>query len=160
MEHNRFYALILLNIDNFKEINDFYGHAMGDQILLALSHSIQEVTCNFPMNLYKMPSDEYAIALTEPMSSSELDATRLSIIHHLQAKHYNLDGANIYITLTVGMAILYDPASTSTNLLVNADIALKSAKKRHLAYMLYDEIMQIKKEYQNNMLWNQLDLLL
>ncbi|MCK9372507.1 MAG: EAL domain-containing protein [Sulfuricurvum sp.] len=154
MEHNRFYALILLNIDNFKEINDFYGHAMGDQILLALGHSIQEVTCHFPMNLYKMPSDEYAIALTEPMSSSELDATRLSIIHHLQAKHYDLDGANIYITLTVGMAILYDPSSTSTNLLVNADIALKAAKKRHLSYMLYDEIMQIKKEYENNILWS------
>lgn len=151
---SRFYALILLNIDNFKEINDFYGHAIGDETILALTRSIQEAIAHLPMKLYKMPSDEYAIALTEPMSSSELEASRLSIIQHLESKYYNIHGASIYVTLTMGMDIALRNHTSATSLLANADMALKTAKKRHLSYMLYNETMQIKQEYQNNILWS------
>ena len=152
---SRFYALILLNIDNFKEINDFYGHAIGDDTLLALSRSIKEAIQTLPMKLYKMPSDEYAIAVTEPMSSSQLEASRLSIVHHLQSKYYDVHGASIYVTLTMGMDIALRIRGTNIiSLLSNADMALKAAKKRHLSYMLYDETMQIKQEYQNNILWS------
>ncbi|MDD2837470.1 EAL domain-containing protein [Sulfuricurvum sp.] len=150
-----FYALMLLNIDNFKEINDFYGHAVGDQALLTLARSIKEAIRDLPMSLYKMPSDEYAIALVESMSFAQLEASRLSIIHHLQSQHYNLHGASIYITLTMGMDVaLRNQGLTAQSLLANADMALKSAKKRHLSYMLYDETMQIKQEYQHNILWS------
>lgn len=151
---SRFYALILLNIDNFKEINDFYGHAIGDETILALSRSIQEAIYKFPMKLYKMPSDEYAIAVTEAMSSTQLEASRQTIVHHLQSKYYDVHGASIYVTLTMGMDIALRIRGTNAiNLLANADMALKAAKKRHLSYMLYDESMQIKQEYQNNILW-------
>lgn len=152
---SRFYALILLNIDNFKEINDFYGHAIGDETLLALTRSIQEAIAHLPMKLYKMPSDEYAIALIEPMSSSELESSRLSIVQHLESKYYNIHGASIYVTLTMGMDIALRNHTSTSSLLANADMALKTAKKRHLSYMLYNETMQIKQEYQNNILWSQ-----
>jgi diguanylate cyclase (GGDEF)-like protein len=142
-----------LNIDNFKEINDFYGHAIGDETLLALSRSIQEAIQKLPMKLYKMPSDEYAIAVTEAMSSSQIEASRQTIVHHLQYKYYNVHGASIYVTLTMGMDISLRNQVTNINLLTNADMALKAAKKRHLSYMLYDETMQIKQEYHNNILW-------
>ncbi|MFA5214771.1 EAL domain-containing protein [Sulfuricurvum sp.] len=156
IQDTRIYALMLLNIDNFKEINDFYGHEIGDKTLLSVSDSIHDITKTLPMNLYKMPSDEYAITLTSPMSSSQLEAARLSIIHHLQSKHYDLHGASIYVTLTMGMDILLKqtPNHTINSLLVNADMALKAAKKRHLSYLLYDETMQIKQEYQHNILWS------
>jgi c-di-GMP phosphodiesterase len=154
INEQHFYALILLNIDNFKEINDFYGHAIGDETLLALTHSIEEAIASYPMQLYKMPSDEYAIALNAPMNSAELEAARLSIIHHLQSQYYDLHGASIYVTLTMGMDIALRGKNKSTDLLVNADMALKSAKKRHLNYQVYDETMQIKQEYQHNILWN------
>ena len=154
INRQRFYALILLNIDNFKEINDFYGHAIGDETLLALTNSIEEAIAYLPMQLYKMPSDEYAITLSEAMSSSELESARLSIIQHLQSQYYDLHGASIYVTLTMGMDIALRGKNKANDLLVNADMALKSAKKRHLSYQLYDETMQIKQEYQHNILWN------
>lgn len=150
---SNFYALMLLNIDNFKEVNDFYGHTIGDEALLALTESIQEAIGDLPMQLYKMPSDEYAITLNEPMSITQLEAARLSIVHHLQSQYYDLHGASIYVTLTMGMDIALR-SRTPQNLLANADMALKSAKKRHLSYLLYDETMQIKQEYQHNILWN------
>ncbi|DAB37879.1 MAG TPA: hypothetical protein CFH83_08815 [Sulfuricurvum kujiense] len=151
---SRFYALILLNIDNFKEINDFYGHAIGDETILALTKSIQDAISDLPMHLYKMPSDEYAIALSKPMSSSELEAARLSIIDHLQAQYYDLHGASIYVTLTMGMDVSRNRRQNSIDLLANADMALKTAKKRRLSYQLYDETMQIRQEYQQNILWS------
>ncbi len=156
IQDTRIYALMLLNIDNFKEINDFYGHEIGDETLLSVTDSIHEITKTLPMNLYKMPSDEYAITLTSPMTSSQLEAARLSIIHYLQSKYYDLHGASIYVTLTMGMDVLLKqtPNHTINSLLVNADMALKAAKKRHLSYLLYDETMQIKQEYQNNILWS------
>ena len=155
MDNKKFYALMLINIDNFKEINDFYGHAMGDHILLRLAVSISEMISTLPFKLYKMPSDEYALALCEPMSISKLDAVRKSIIHHLEENHYDLDGASIYLSLTIGMDIApATPRNAPLTLLINADMALKSAKKRHLSYLLYDETMQIKQEYQNNILWS------
>lgn len=151
---NRFYALILLNIDNFKEINDFYGHAIGDETLLALAKGIQKAIVDFPMSLYKMPSDEYAIAVTKSMSSVDLENARQSIVKYLQSQYYELQGASIYVTLTMGMDIARSRKSNAIDLLANADMALKSAKKRRLSYQLYDETMQIRQEYQHNILWS------
>ncbi len=155
LNERRFYALILLNTDNFKEINDFYGHEIGDQILKNLAASIEETIETLPMKLYKMPSDEFAIVLTEPLSHSRLETARMSIVQHLEEKYYEIQGASIYISLTLGM----DEAPNGRTqdklaLLVNADIALKAAKKRRMSYMLYDETMQIKQEYQQNILWS------
>ncbi|MBN2870009.1 MAG: EAL domain-containing protein [Campylobacterales bacterium] len=155
MDHENFYALMLINIDNFKEINDFYGHQMGDHTLLKLATSLQEMIAALPMKLYKMPSDEYALLVTEPMSLSKLNAARTSIIDTLEEKHYDFEGASIYISLTVGMDIVNGSRKHNPfALLINADMALKSAKKRHLSYLLYDETMQIKQEYQNNIQWS------
>lgn len=154
IDSKHFYALILLNIDNFKEINDFYGHTIGDAILLELATSIQEVIAEYPMHLYKMPSDEYAIALTDQMNSTQLEAARLTITRYLHSQYYNLHGASIYVTVTMGMDVALKGKNKSFDLLVNSDIALKTAKKRHLSYQLYDETMQVKQEYEHNILWN------
>lgn len=152
---SRFYALMLLNIDNFKEINDFYGHAIGDETLLALTRSLENAIKPFQMQLYKMPSDEFAIAVTEPMKPAQLESSRLYVINYLQSQNYDLHGASIYVTMTMGMDIaLSNRKHNSINLLANADMALKAAKKRHLSFLLYDETMQIKQEYQNNILWS------
>lgn len=155
MGEQRFYALILLNIDNFKQINDFYGHAVGDGILLELSHALSEIIETLPLKLYKMPSDEYAIALTRSMSASELESARQAILHHLEAKHYDLMGASIYITLTMGMDVAtVSPGREPMHLLSNADMALKSAKKRHLSFLQYNDTLQIKQEFESNILWS------
>jgi EAL domain-containing protein (putative c-di-GMP-specific phosphodiesterase class I) len=89
------------------------------------------------------------------MSSSQLEASRQMIVNYLQTKYYDVHGASIYVTLTMGMDIALRVRGTNAiSLLSNADMALKAAKKRHLSYMLYDETMQIKQEYQNNIFWS------
>jgi diguanylate cyclase (GGDEF)-like protein len=156
LQKESFYAIILLNINNFKEINDFYGHEIGDQVITSISKTIQDQIRNYPMHLYKMPSDEYAIALLEPMSAHECESLSQSILSNIHTMHYDFSGIHIHITLTMGinMFLHSSHSNDSSALLINADMALKEAKKRHKSHLTYNENMQIKQEYQNNILWS------
>lgn len=151
-----FYAIILLNINHFKEINDFYGHEIGDQVIIAISNTIQDEIKKYPMRLYKMPSDEYAIALLKPMSGHECEGVSQSILSNIQTMHYDFSGIHIHITLTMGIN-MFNHTSNSNDFstqLINADMALKEAKKRRKSYLVYSDNMHIKQEYQNNILWS------
>jgi len=156
IQHESFYAIILLNINSFKEINDFYGHEIGDEVLISITKTIQDEINKYPMRLYKMPSDEYAIALLKPMSGHECEAISQTILQNIQTTHYVFAGIHIHITLSMGinMFLQSSHANETSALLINADMALKEAKKRHKSYLIYNENMQIKQEYQNNILWS------
>ena len=156
LHQESFYAIILLNINNFKEINDFYGHEIGDQVILSISNTIQDEIKNYPMRLYKMPSDEYAIALLKPMSGHECESLSQSILRNIQTMHYDFSGIHIHITLTMGINMFINSSKSNdfSTQLINADMALKEAKKRRKSYLIYNENMHIKQEYQHNILWS------
>lgn len=156
LHQESFFAIILLNINNFKEINDFYGHEVGDQVLLSITNTIQDEIQKYPMRLYKMPSDEYAIALLQPMSGHECETISQSILNNIQTTDYIFTGIHIHITLAMGINMFVKESHIDdlSTLLINADMALKEAKKRHKSYLIYNENMQIKQEYQNNILWS------
>lgn len=156
IQEESFYAIILLNINNFKEINDFYGHEIGDEVLISITSTIQSEINKYPMRLYKMPSDEYAITLLKPMSGHECESISQSILNGIQTTHYSFSGIHIHVTLTMGINMFLNSSNSndSSGLLINADMALKEAKKRHKSYLVYNENMQIKQEYQNNILWS------
>lgn len=156
LQQESFYAIILLNINNFKEINDFYGHEIGDKVILSIGNTIQQEIKKYPMRLYKMPSDEYAIALLSPISGHECEGISQSILSNIQTMHYDFSGIHIHITLTMGinMFIHTSGANDFSTPLINADMALKEAKKRHKSYLVYSEDMHIKQEYQQNILWS------
>lgn len=156
LQQESFYAIILLNINNFKEINDFYGHEIGDKVILSIGDTIQQEITKYPMRLYKMPSDEYAIALLSPMSGHECEGISQSILSNIQTMHYDFSGIHIHITLTMGinMFIHTSGANDFSTPLINADMALKEAKKRRESYLVYSENMHIKQEYQQNILWS------
>lgn len=156
LQQESFYAIILLNINNFKEINDFYGHEIGDQVIQSISDTIQNEILNYPMRLYKMPSDEYAIALLKPMSGYECEGISQSILLNIQTMHYDFSGIHIHITLSMGIN-MFSRTSTSDDYyaqLINADMALKEAKKRRKSHLVYNENMHLKQEYQQNIFWS------
>ncbi len=145
------YGLALINIDGFKEINDFYGHDFGDKVLLALSQLIKQIIKTNPLDLYKMPSDEFAIALSKPLSSNELNEIFKNISTLMQTHSYNIENISLYVTYSIGVCI---DDKLSYELLSNADIALKTAKKQNTNLVYYSDELQAKKDYQNNILWS------
>ncbi len=142
-------AVCLLNINSFKEVNDFFGHKVGDAILIDVAKLIYESTKKEGnhIKLYKFPSDNYCITNTKNCQENFIDLIK-NIIESVYKKVFIYELYEIDIRITGGISF-----SNKNNKLITADIALQSAKKDHKDYLVfYDELDKFQ-EYENNMLW-------
>ena len=144
-------AVLLLNIDNFKEINDLYGHEIGDKILQEVASSIQVIIEEYSLKLYKMHSDEYALALSDYINVEKFEAMCQTILDRLHAINCEIDDITIFITFSMGADICFDEGC---DLLGRADMALKTAKKRGFTFVKYHDSLHIKEEYHKNIVWS------
>ena len=142
-------AVCLLNINSFKEVNDFFGHKVGDAILIDVAKLIEEKIENEDKHfkLYKFPSDNYCITNTKDCQESFVSLIK-NILESVYKKVFIYELYEIDIRITAGISF-----SNKNNKLITADIALQSAKKDHKDYIVfYDELDKFR-EYENNMLW-------
>lgn len=151
IDQKKYVAVLLLNIDNFRETNDLYGHEIGDKILQEVAKSIETLIENYSLNLYKMHSDEYALALTQYIKVEDFNTMCQTILDHLHALNYEIDGMTIFITFSMGADICFDEGC---DLIGRADMALKTAKKRGFTFVKYHDSLHIKEEYSNNIYWS------
>ncbi len=124
--------LALLNIDDFKEINEFYGHKMGDELLIALAESMQR-NCPEGMTLYKMPADEYAIFIAEPIAHSAFVKHMKEIVQRLGSETFIID--EIWLNVAFSCGVSFD----EKELLIKADIALQKAKNDKRTLVVYSK---------------------
>lgn len=120
--HHDHCALILLDLDNFKQVNDSAGHSAGDEVLLAVADCLRDAL-RVTDSLFRFGGDEFAVILTgQDSSSAELIARRLvkAINQHYLCQQYT-------VSASVGLA-LYDGKQTAKQLFAAADAALYSAK--------------------------------
>ena len=141
-------AICILDINSFKEINDFYGHKAGDSVLIGLGNLIKESIKDYPeLKLYKFPSDTYCITNLN-INKEEFIEIIEKILEKSDKTIFHFDQFEIDVKLTAGMSF-----SHKNNKLITADIALQTAKKDHKDYMVfYDELDKLQ-EYENNMFW-------
>jgi len=141
-------AVCLLNINSFKEVNDFFGHKVGDSILIDVSKLIEENinTCE-NLKLYKFPSDTYCITNTKDCKD-EFTGLVKNIIESVYKKVFTFEHYEIDIRMTAGISF-----SNKNNKLITADIALQSAKKDHKDYLVFFDELDKLQEYENNMHW-------
>ena len=142
-------AVCLININSFKEVNDFYGHKVGDTILIDVAKLIDENIKKegSHIKLYKFPSDNYCLTSTKNCKESFIELVK-TIIESVYKKVFLYEPYEIDIRVTAGISF-----SNKNNKLITADIALQSAKKDHKDFLVfYDELDKFR-EYENNMLW-------
>ncbi|MDP3300986.1 MAG: EAL domain-containing protein [Sulfuricurvum sp.] len=151
IEQKKYVAVLLLNIDNFRETNDLYGHEIGDKILQEVAKSIERIIENYSLHLYKMHSDEYALALTQYIKVEDFNTMCQTILDRLHSLSNEIDGITIFITFSMGADICFDEGC---DLVGRADMALKTAKKRGYTFVKYHDSLQIKEEYHNNIHWS------
>lgn len=144
------FGLILINIDNFKEINDFYGNVIGDKLLIALGNLLKESIEHNHFTLYKMHSDEFALLLHTDIDYPQLESVAHKLLTSLNDHNYLIDEITIFSTVTIGMNF----STNKTDLITRADMALKTAKKQQIAILSYTNTLQIKETYLNNILWS------
>ena len=142
-------SLAIIDINSFKEINDFFGHKIGDNILQDVSALIQgEIKQHSNhISLYKFPSDTYCLANTT-LKSDIFKNIVIAILLKIEQNTFVINQNEIDVRATAGVTF-----STKNNKLITADLALQSAKQTHKDYLVfYDELDNIK-EYKNNMIW-------
>lgn len=148
--------VMLINIDSFQEVNDFYGYEVGDNILIELSERLKEVKSDLFANIYRLQSDEFAVVIMENIKSSGLFDEIRSIVGSfvfsiINDKVFVCNECEISIRATVGIAKINE--NDNIKALYNADMSLKKAKQLQKHYLVYDETLEIAKEYESNIKW-------
>ncbi len=154
-------SLILANIDFFKEINDCYGNKIGDLILKETSHRLKKMQEELDYRLYRMPADEFALLFDcDICRESLIDIVKL-LSNIINERPFIMNGHEINVRVTFGIALGDDICNDEITegkwrkLATNADMALKRAKRLQKNFIIFDESMEITKEYENNIMWKQ-----
>jgi diguanylate cyclase (GGDEF)-like protein len=126
--HNRLLALLYLDLDRFKAVNDTHGHSVGDQLLQAVAQRLKQCCQRDQDTIARFGGDEFIILLSDPDSSLEAVSIARKIIEAF-ANPFVLDGHELLISPSIGISIYPDDGTHEDELVRNADTAMYSAKK-------------------------------
>ena len=125
-EAGRACAVMLLDLDRFKQVNDTMGHPAGDALLKQVAQRLERAVGKMGQ-VGRLGGDEFEVILPGRMERKALGDLGLEIIHAL-SQPYSIEGQRVIIGASVGIAVAPDDGSTSDELIRNADLALYAAK--------------------------------
>ena len=120
------HALLLVDVDDFKTVNDGLGHVAGDAVLVALAERVADCVGADDLAA-RLGGDEFAVLLRDPRDGDGARAVADRIIERL-AEPVDLDGRRLSIRASIGIA-LTDDATPTRDLVRNADLAMYTAKR-------------------------------
>ena len=124
--HRRHVAVMFLDMDCFKDINDTLGHDAGDQVLKAYAHRLQGAVREVDV-VARLGGDEFAILLDDMADVNNISRIAAKIISALSPPVV-VDGREILLTVSIGISIFPEDGGDVQSLLKNADIAMYRAK--------------------------------
>jgi len=137
-----FSALVIMNINHFKNINDSLGHFAGDLMLQTVAARISAIARRNE-ELFSMGADEFAFLMTE-RASLEGTMIRARELLQLFEAPIELESSEYHISLSVGMSIFPGDGNSAEQLIQNADTAVHNAKDQGVDIRRYVPSMQMK----------------
>lgn len=145
-------SLILIDVNNFKDINDLYGVCSGDKILVAVAQLIQQQIENSDFTTFRVSGDEFAIVCKESVEKEQL----IALIHkvdeaikdHVFTLMLHEHEIKIYLSVTAGFAY------KTQSLFEHANLALVNAKQDSVSYREYLYSLELESDVKNNIYWN------
>lgn len=133
-------ATLFLDLDKFKQINDNYGHAMGDLLLKAVANRLQ-LCLRDSDSLSRLSGDEFMIVLSQ-VSNQQAIATVCDKILKNLSQPFDIDGLQIRTSFSIGISVFPEDGQDIDTLLRQADIALFEAKRKgRNTYQFFDQKM-------------------
>lgn len=124
--HRNSLAVLFLDVDHFKHINDSLGHAIGDQVLRAIARRL--VACvRRSDTVSRQGGDEFVVLLSEVTRAEDATLSAQKIVAALSAPH-RIDHQDLHVTVSVGIGVYPDDGTDAETLLKSADMALFQAK--------------------------------
>jgi diguanylate cyclase (GGDEF)-like protein len=124
-------VVAFMDIDNFKEVNDAFGHACGDDVLIELASRLLDQMRPDDM-VSRIGGDEFVAVfgnLTSPLDVANKIAERL---HSIVTEPVRVNGNDFHMTMSIGVAVVQGPDCRSDEVLAQADAAMYSVKKTGL----------------------------
>lgn len=128
-EPQRPLALLMLDLDLFKSVNDVHGHAAGDRLLQAVAQRLIE-NVSSSGTAYRLGGDEFAVALHLCEGDRQAAITMADRLVRELAMPFSINGLSHYIGASVGISLFPWDAADAESLMRRADIALYDAKAR------------------------------
>ncbi|MDD2462732.1 MAG: diguanylate cyclase [Desulfobulbus sp.] len=127
MERNRKrVALLFLDLDNFKHINDGFGHTTGDNLLVELSHRLKQQLRSGD-TLARQGGDEFLILLNDVEHVDDVSMVALRLLECLKKPFFH-ERVEYFVTASIGITLAPEDGESAENLIKNADMAMYRAK--------------------------------
>ena len=133
-------SCVIFNIDEFKEINDFFGTENGDKILKDIASWFSK----FDFETYRIDGDEFAILFYKDDSIEDIELKVENILNLFEEELFYIENEKIQIAFSAGIAKVKD------NLLTKADIAVHYSKEQKVKISIYKEDGNIEQKYKQN----------
>ncbi|WP_019647140.1 putative bifunctional diguanylate cyclase/phosphodiesterase [Novispirillum itersonii] len=131
-------AVLYIDLDHFKTINDTMGHSTGDRVLQDVARRLEALS---PPDAFisHLSGDEFAVLLPRVSDEAEVTAAASSVLKHLELP-FVIDGREIFTSGSIGVVLYPDSARNSNGLMRNVDAAVHHAKRQgRNTYSVYSE---------------------
>jgi len=127
--HHLQFAILLFDMDQFKRINDTYGHPIGDKLLVLFSHRLSKHLRQGDM-VARLGGDEFIVLIENVKVFKEISQIAQYLITELQAPYIVEENLELKISVSIGISIYPTHGTNSMHLLRNADTAMYLAKSK------------------------------
>lgn len=149
-------VIFYLNIDDFSGFNDFYGSIIGDNVLLNLSKTLENIKSEKHFKLYKLQADQFILLFQEDhLAKNNFQHFFENLVKYIETKISDINLENqsrISITITSGAATYY-AHDNYQKLILYSNIARKKAQAEHKKFLLFNHNMRKNENYAQNMEW-------
>jgi diguanylate cyclase (GGDEF)-like protein len=130
-------ALLLVDLDGFKDVNDTLGHIAGDEVLVEVAQQL--VASAGPDALVtRLGGDEFAVLIRGPISAAGATIRGKRILGALSLSEFSARGVSIDIRASIGVTVAPQDGRTLSDLLQHADVAMYQAKRERAGVAVYD----------------------
>jgi diguanylate cyclase (GGDEF)-like protein/PAS domain S-box-containing protein len=125
--HRSRLAVLFIDLDNFKEINDAFGHDAGDLVLTEIARRLAGIARR-PDTVARLGGDEFVILCPELDEQADPGSIGRRVVGTIAAPYID-NGRNLAVTCSVGIAVTTDPATEPDRMIRDADVTMFEAKR-------------------------------